>query len=389
MAKLMYYVAALLIILLSILIANHFLVSDINTKPKDNSSIFGRSVYSQTDQIFTLANSDYQITFPQDHNSHNDFDIEWWYLTANLKDSDNNVYGLQWTLFRFRNPAPSTGMNESVGSAWHNNQIFMAHASVHTMDDHWFSEKFARGGVGNALVGASPFTLQIDDWVWKNSNDSEHLLPASLSFTATHTSKSNSTINASMNLQQTGSFVLHGENGYSVKSTTNHASHYYSAPFIDVVGTFGIIQENKGVTEVSVSGKAWFDQEWTSQLLDNDTLGWDWFSLHLDDGSKIMAFRMRLKDQPDFITGSHITADGKQTTLSDNEIVLKPISNTALMGMSLPLMWIALIPSMGIDVEINSIKENQYNQASVPYYEGMVKVTGSHTGVGFIELSGY
>ncbi|MBT3505192.1 MAG: lipocalin family protein, partial [Piscirickettsiaceae bacterium] len=41
------------------------------------------------------------------------------------------------------------------------------------------------------------------------------------------------------------------------------------------------------------------------------------------------------------------------------------------------------------DLTISTIKDKQWNNAAVPYYEGMVKIEGSHGGVGFLELTGY
>src|ERR1700686_90503 len=41
-----------------------------------------------------------RLVFPADHGAHPDYRIEWWYLTANLKDAQGKSYGVQWTLFR-------------------------------------------------------------------------------------------------------------------------------------------------------------------------------------------------------------------------------------------------------------------------------------------------
>ena len=40
------------------------------------------------------------FAFPADHGPHPEFRIEWWYVTANLKDASGAAYGAQWTLFR-------------------------------------------------------------------------------------------------------------------------------------------------------------------------------------------------------------------------------------------------------------------------------------------------
>ena len=400
------------------LLGTYFVVtSQIALKTQANMSVFGRNVYEQNDDsnnalasnMGKKADPDYRMIFPQDHGTHDQFDIEWWYLTANLQDEAGDPYGLQWTLFRFKNPRPSSSqaeannsssslknspvtLNESTVSLdkkWHNDQIYMAHASIHSLDTHWFSEKFARGGVGNAGLTALPLNLFIDDWQWLNSDGDTGLFPSTLTFSATDTSKPNAEASATFTLNQTGPLVQHGDNGFSVKSNSGHASHYYSAPFISIEGELTQAIDTVTTAPIKLKGQAWFDQEWTSQLLDTGTQGWDWLSLHLDDGNKIMAFRMRLKNQDDYVTGSYITSTGEQITLQPGDLTLQPVSVKKVDGRQLPLIWKLIIPSKKIDLTISTLKDKQWNNAAVPYYEGMVKIEGSHGGVGFLELTGY
>lgn len=400
------------------LLGTYFVVtSQIALKTQANMSVFGRNVYEQNDDsnnalasnMGKKADPDYRMSFPQDHGTHDQFDIEWWYLTANLQDEAGDPYGLQWTLFRFKNPRPSSSqaeannsssslknspvtLNESTVSLdkkWHNDQIYMAHASIHSLDTHWFSEKFARGGVGNAGLTALPLNLFIDDWQWLNSDGDIGLFPSTLTFNATDTSKPNAEASATFTLNQTGPLVQHGDNGFSVKSNSGHASHYYSAPFISIEGELTQAIDTVTTAPIKLKGQAWFDQEWTSQLLDTGTQGWDWLSLHLDDGNKIMAFRMRLKNQDDYVTGSYITSTGEQITLQPGDLTLQPVSVKKVDGRQLPLIWKLMIPSKKIDLTISTLKDKQWNNAAVPYYEGMVKIEGSHGGVGFLELTGY
>ena len=400
------------------LLGTYFVVtSQIALKTQANMSVFGRNVYEQNDDsnnalasnMGKKADPDYRMSFPQDHGTHDQFDIEWWYLTANLQDEAGDPYGLQWTLFRFKNPRPSSSqaeannsssslknspvtLNESTVSLdkkWHNDQIYMAHASIHSLDTHWFSEKFARGGVGNAGLTALPLNLFIDDWQWLNSDGDTGLFPSTLTFSATDTSKPNAEASATFTLNQTGPLVQHGDNGFSVKSNSGHASHYYSAPFISIEGELTQAIDTVTTAPIKLKGQAWFDKEWTSQLLDTGTQGWDWLSLHLDDGNKIMAFRMRLKNQDDYVTGSYITSTGEQITLQPGDLTLQPVSVKKVDGRQLPLIWKLIIPSKKIDLTISTLKDKQWNNAAVPYYEGMVKIEGSHGGVGFLELTGY
>jgi predicted secreted hydrolase len=362
----------------------------------------GFSALSHT-ELGKTANPDYVMSFPNDHFSHDAFDIEWWYLTANMHDEQDNQYGLQWTLFRFRNPS----VNTNSQSNWHDKHIYMAHASVHSKTQHWFSEKFARGNVGNAGTEKSPFTLFIDDWIWVNNEAAfadddkvqQGLLPAQLSFNVRLINASNQAdhpldlkkrmLNVKLSLRNTGPYVLQGEKGYSIKSADGrYASHYYSAPFIEVAGELSFTV-NGNTTNTLIKGNAWFDHEWTSQLVDNKTLGWDWLSLHLDNGDKVMAFRMRIDGQQNYVTGSYIESNGIVKSLKPNDLTLQPGKQTAVGNKQLPLDWILEIPSKGISLNIRSSKEDQWNPAMVSYYEGSVEISGTQTGVGFLELTGY
>ena len=397
--------------------------TSVNTADETSQQSFGRGFSASDPQnLGNVADPNYVITFPKDHYSHDSFDIEWWYLTANLQDGEGNDYGLQWTLFRFRNPNANAKLSKSqqaslkhgtdddslmledrpkaVGSDWSNEHIYMAHASVHSETKHWFSEKFARGNVGNAGVEKSPFKLFIDDWQWQSPTAG--LLPSNLTFNTKlisnsasnnnenskgENSNTDSYLNVQLNLANTGPFILQGQRGYSIKSANGkHASHYYSAPFITVEGTFTARDSGK---QIAVNGNAWFDQEWTSQLLDEATLGWDWLSLHLDNGDKIMAFQMRLQDQADYITGTYINADGSTTTLSPSDIELNAIELTSVGNKKLPLYWQLKVEIKGVEVSIKATKNDQWNPASIAYYEGTVAVSGTHSGKGFLELTGY
>jgi predicted secreted hydrolase len=116
---------------------------------------------------FSIPAPNLTFDFPTDHGPHNDYRIEWWYLTANLTAQDGTPYGLQWTLFR-------SALAPQEGTGWTAPQLWMGHAAVTTPDDHFVSERLARGGIGQAGVTAEPFAAWIDDWTlegdWKTLN---------------------------------------------------------------------------------------------------------------------------------------------------------------------------------------------------------------------------
>src|SRR5271168_1111303 len=122
-----------------------------------------------------------KLVFPADHGPHPNFRIEWWYVTANLTDATGSSYGAQWTLFR---QAMSSGAQQE---GWANQQIWMGHAAITRADTHRFSETFARGGVGQAGVEATPFHAWIDSWDMRGLNPMRDTAIAPLQLTASGT----------------------------------------------------------------------------------------------------------------------------------------------------------------------------------------------------------
>jgi len=412
--------------------------SDNNTEAtnKQANSNLGRPLIDNTGKKVT---PNYQITLPKDHGEHPEYDIEWWYLTANLRDENKKAYTVQWTLFRFRTPHRANN--------WDNGQVYMAHSSIHAQDKHYFSERFAKGGVCNAGVNTVAaqnattnkplLSLYMDDWLWqstapmKDQDGSDQpvalsmmtsaaeadkhpsLFPSRLSFSAVevlkHKNVSSSehskpgSASAILNLNSDAEFIFHGNNGYSIKSgNAQHASYYYSQPFIDVEGVISIHNSTpanvlKADTEhadtnskdIKVSGKAWFDHEWTSQLIDDQTRGWDWFSIHLQNGDKLMAFVMRLEGQDDYMTGTYIDAQGKVKVLLPEDLSMTVLKTTHVDNKHIPTKWQIKVPSRELDITTEVTKNEQFNPSRFEYYEGSIDVTGSHTGVGFMELTGY
>ena len=314
------------------------------------------------------------LTFPADHAAHTDYRIEWWYLTANLLDDQGQHWGLQWTLFR---QALST---EATKPGWSNNQLWMAHAAITTPEGHAFEERFARGGIGQAGVKTDGhFQAWIDDWSWIAESDS--LFPARLTFAVAGKK-------IVMQLDSNASWILQGDNGYSQKSQQGQASYYYSQPEIRINGRIDGRQ---------LSGVAWLDREWSSQPLAENQRGWDWFSLHLDDGNKLMLYRLRHDHGDHWLSGSWVAANGEQIHLDSDAIELSEQSFRAIKTgektrLTLPLDWQVTLPDLNRRLRIRPLYDQQWMAARFPYWEGVVLVeddNGRKIGKGYMELTGY
>ena len=314
------------------------------------------------DQSFAEPQRDKVFSFPQDHGPHPDFRIEWWYLTANMTDADGTPYGLQWTLFRTAFAPQST-------DDWSSPQLWMGHAAVTTQERHFVTERLSRGGIGQAGVTADPFEAWIDDWVLEGDWQTMRMTASGPDFAY------------DMNLTAQGPLVFHGDDGYSVKSQNGQASHYYSQPFFAITGTLDLPDG-----PVEVSGNAWLDREWSSQLLSEDQTGWDWFSLSFESGDKLMGFRLQHTEDEDFTAATWITADGETTAFPDGAFVATPLATNAA---GVPVDWRVVLADRNLDVTVAAINENAWMATSVPYWEGPVTVSGSHSGIGYLEMTGY
>jgi predicted secreted hydrolase len=304
------------------------------------------------------------LHFPADHGAHPAFKIEWWYVTANLTGPDGTAYGLQWTLFR-------SALQPHDGQGWQTPQLWMGHAAVTTPEKQFVAERLARGGIGQAGVQAQPFEAFIDDWELAGP-DLDHL----------HMTGAGTQFAYDVGLTATGPLVLHGQNGYSVKSGTGQASEYYSQPFFKLTGTL-TLPEGK----VPVTGTAWLDHEWSSQPLAQDQTGWDWFSLSFDSGAKLMGFVLR--GATDYTAATWIAADGTASPLPEGAFTASPLARHTVAGHAVPVEWRVTLPDRGVDVTVKALNPDAWMATSVPYWEGPVRITGSQTGVGYLEMTGY
>ena len=307
--------------------------------------------------------------FPADHGAHPDYRIEWWYLTANLTGPDGTDYGVQWTLFR-------SALAPERRQGWDSPQLWLGHAAVTTPDAHYPMERFARDGTGQADVAAAPFAAWIDDWEMRAR-------PGSTGIDALDLTATGPQAGYALKLTADGPLVFHGDAGYSVKSAGGQASHYYSQPFYTVTGTLALPGG-----PVEVTGSAWLDREWSSQPLEGDQTGWDWISLHLDDGNRLMAARVR-DGTGAFLFGTWITPDGGAEALDGGMLTMTPLESHEVAERTLPIRWRVELPAKGVDVEVDAVNPGAWMALSVPYWEGPMRITGSHGGRGYLEMTGY
>ena len=355
-----------------------------STQPsaQNMGSILGAEIQTDDEtqkenEQFTSVVKGVEITFPADHQAHPSFHHEWWYLTANLIDEDSNALGVQWTQFRFA-AAPQESGNSTKKTTWQSQQIYMAHSAVTTKDKHYADEKWSRDQAELAGVDSSPFSVYLDDWQWNSSSDD--LFPATLNANSDQ-------FGYSLKLTNNAPYQKQGEQGYSTKSVDGKvASYYYSQPFIDVSGEVTI----DGVTH-QVSGTGWIDREWSSQFLLDSQQGWDWFALRLSDETSLVVFQLRnsTSGKASYAHAKLMKQDGSGIAITQQDVSLTATNQTEIEGRDYPTEWQISIPSQQIELTVSALNPKAKMPLSVPYWEGPIVIEGTHSGTGYMELTGY
>ncbi|MFB2649315.1 lipocalin-like domain-containing protein [Shewanella mangrovisoli] len=365
------------------------------TEPQSMGSILGQA--SADSRSFTKVTLGNRFQFPQDHLAHQDFRQEWWYLTANLTTENGEQLGAQWTQFRVAlkpKHCESQNVEPNPKSTWATEQLYFAHSALTSSTSHLAHEKWSRAHPSLAGVSADPYQIRLDNWQWRSQSD--ELFPATLSV-ATDDFSYQLELNSQAPLQ------YQGDKGYSIKSRDGKvASYYYSQPFITIHGEITRHIKINGRMEnriEKVTGQGWLDREWSSQFLTKSQQGWDWFALRLDDGSALMLFQLReqssdkAQTQSAFYSARRMFADGTGRNINSRDtpdgIKMTPLEWQTTSTGKYPIRWQVQIPSEQIDIRISPLNPNSAMALSTQYWEGPIELKGSHSGRGYMELTGY
>lgn len=339
----------------------------------------------QSSEGFARADGPRPLPFPESHGPHPDFQTEWWYFTGNLSDESGRRFGYQFTLFRraLRPPAERTDRD----SAWAAEQLYLAHFTVTDVagGDHYSFERWARGAAGLAGAQADPLRLWLEGWqVAQGSGDLWHIAARE------------GDIALFLAIESTKPPALQGDQGYSQKGPeAGNASYYYSLTRMASQGEIEIAGRT-----FAVEGWSWMDHEFSTSALSQGQVGWDWFSIQLDDNSELMLYYVRRADGSvdPLSKGSYIDAAGRVTPLSvaAGDFEIRPGRSWAseVSGAVYPIAWAIRVPSLDMTLELEALLPDQENRLSFAYWEGAVQVTGEREGqplggFGYVEMTGY
>lgn len=303
----------------------------------------------------------YRYQFPRDHFQHEEFHTEWWYYTGNVTGPAGERYGFELVFFR------EGERHESHNdSAWAVQDLYLAHAALTDAKGKrfWYEERLNRAGPG--VAGASFERQRVWNGNWSAQWDGEN---QTLDAVTEH-------FRFHLLLTPEKPFVIQGENGVSQKAEgRGRASHYVSFPLLKVSGS---------IDSRAVEGRAWMDHEWFTEQLAPNQVGWDWFSIQLDNNMELMLFEIRRKDGSidPYSSGTFIDAHGATRHLRRKDFSLQPLSS----WQKYPVEWRIRVPSLAVDITCRPVLRNQKLRQ---YWEGAVNYGGTQTGVGYLEMTGY
>jgi predicted secreted hydrolase len=341
---------------------------------------------------WTPARPDFRWRFPRDHWSHPGYRTEWWYFTGHLADGVDSAprFGYQFTLFR-------VGLLRDTPdwrSSWAARDLVMGHAAITDLRTgrHVFSEVLYRavpllggfGAPGDPLLAWSlapagtpgRWTLA---WTGSGFDFAMRDDAQAIAFT--------------LSTRATKPLVFQGPNGYSRKGAAEGAaSQYYSFTRLATSGTLRL-----GAETLAVRGESWMDKEFGSNQLADHQVGWDWFSLQLDDGRDLMLYVLRdSAGGADHAKGTLVEPDGRARWLEAAEFsVAASVRWRGPGGDEYPARWRVRVPLAGLDLDVEARYATPENRSQlVPgltYWEGpvQVRVGRRDAGRGYVELTGY
>ncbi len=299
-----------------------------------------------------------KIKLPMDDAPHQS-QIEWWYYNGHLSSESGKQFSFHSAVF--------------LVNSMTNHMISHVSFSDHLTGKYYTDQH--RISRNPSINTENRFEFNLDGWSLTGGNGKDRLTDSSQDF------------GFDLELSSTQPPVFHGDDGIISLGTVG-SSYYYSRTRMAVTGTIRIANTTEKVTGIS-----WFDHQWGDFSIGQ--LSWDWFSLQLNNNIDVMIYQLRDKSKHPVLYMASVTQNGNTEWLQDTEFTLVPgkkwYSDTS--GANYPIEWKISIPKKNIEITTKSILKNSEFNARLTtynvYWEGPIKIQGSHSGNGFMELSGY
>ncbi len=321
-----------------------------------------------------------RLRFPRDYGAHPGFRTEWWYVTGWLRAGDVE-FGVQVTFFRAR-----TAHDDSNPSRFAPKQLLLAHAALALPNEPRLrhAQRAARTGFGLAEASESDCELRLGDWSLARGADDRYRARIGAD-----------RFEIDLEMRPPGPALPQGADGFSRKGPAPlQASHYYSRPQLEMQATIALSGDAGSVRRLAAIGRGWLDHEWSSELLDPRAAGWDWIGINFDDGSALMAFRIRSGSGG--VVWSHARWIG-ETRAGTREVAVRFEAlrqwRSLRSGADYPVQMRVTAGTRTIELRplIDDQELDARASTGIVYWEGAVRAfeDGRQTGRGYLELTGY
>lgn len=214
------------------------------------------------------------ISFPADHNKHNTFNSEWWYLnmlTKTVKTDGTSQKDLAYVLSFQRFRLFGIDNNFLLSSRYDNsNKNFKegndaGSLTVNLVDKNWLSVTFKKDANTYATLIEQPIGTNRKR-TYKLSGKNSRIGTFNLIL------KERTVVATGLNTP-----LLWGCRG-RISVFAPDDTYYYSIPDLDISGT---ITDTDGVQRKVSVGKAWIDHQWFNSIKPANWLGHYWTNFHL------------------------------------------------------------------------------------------------------------
>lgn len=306
-----------------------------------------------------------KIELPQDDGFIDHMDIQWWYWTGHLTDSENKKYGFEVVFFAFnswiffKNILAQAAISDISSGKY----IFKEEVSFLTLPKKLpsFFELKSKHGEINA-----------------NGGNGEDLLDFKIG-----------DYRLQLSLKEQEAPVMHYD-GNLHKYTFGGNSYYYSREKMATSGTLTIAD-----TQYEISGTSWFDRQY-GELYPAIFKGWQWFAIELANGESIMIYYYRETYKTERFASITL---GKNTTTLDYEkidVIVIDFWHSPHTDIKYPAGWQIKLDDRQYIVKPAIADQELRGQhlfwVGPEYWEGACQVYDENeqqTGDAYVELNGF
>jgi predicted secreted hydrolase len=330
-------------------------------------------------EVNSLASTMPPVVLPYDEAPHN-YDVEWWYYTGHLEsvEAQPKKFAFEMTVFR--------------GQVFDNVSGYIAHFALIDLDNkkHYPFERinpFASKLPPAPSTKGFKFMFDAGQWLVAGKEGHDRLMAKTPKYSI------------DLDLSAIKSPSLFGEQGIVNYGEAGEMA-YYSRTRMKTVGLVGIPDEGGLKKTYKVTGVTWMDHQWGNA--GNPTkMGWDWFSVQLNNETDLMMFQVRNLDTHAIVktAGFVILPSGAVDTIPDELINIETVGFSDVEKVLYPTEWALKVPApFSIDLTTQArFPEQRFKvpfQVTPVYWEGSCITEGTYqgepvVGQGFTEMAGY